>query len=75
MLIIIKMCLGIPGIIIKIHGDTADVDFGGVIKKINISLIDDAKPGEYILAHAGFAIETMDKADAKETISILLQLQ
>jgi hydrogenase expression/formation protein HypC len=68
------MCLGIPGIIIKIHGDTADVDFGGVIKKINVSLID-AEAGQYILAHAGFAIETMDKADAEETIALLLQLR
>ena len=68
------MCLGIPGIIKKIHGDTADVDFGGVIKKINISLIE-PEVGQHILAHAGFAIETMDRADAEETISLLLQLQ
>ncbi|ODS36231.1 hydrogenase assembly protein HypC [Candidatus Altiarchaeales archaeon WOR_SM1_SCG] len=69
------MCLGIPGIIKKINGDAADVDFGGVIKKINISLIDNPAEGKYILAHAGFAIETMEKADAEETISLLLQLQ
>lgn len=68
------MCLGIPGIIKKIHGETADVDFGGVVKEINISLIEPAV-GQYILAHAGFAIETMEKSDAEETISLLLQLQ
>ena len=68
------MCLGIPGIITKIHGETADVDFGGVTKKINVSLID-AALGQYVLAHAGFAIEIMDKSDAEETIALLLQLR
>jgi len=68
------MCLGIPGIIKKIHGDTADVDFGGVVKEINISLIE-PDIGQYILAHAGFAIETIEKSDAEETIALLLQLQ
>ncbi len=68
------MCLAVPGIIKKIDGDFADVDFGGVRKKINVSLVE-ASQGEYILAHAGFAIEIMDKTNAEETIALLLQLQ
>ncbi len=68
------MCLAIPGIIKKINGDNADVDFGGVTKKINITLVE-ASQEDYILAHAGFAIEIMDKSDAEETIALLLQLQ
>ncbi|PKP55341.1 MAG: HypC/HybG/HupF family hydrogenase formation chaperone [Candidatus Altiarchaeales archaeon HGW-Altiarchaeales-2] len=60
------MCLGIPGKIIKIYDSSyADVDFGGVIKKINGSM----------LVHAGFAIEILSAKDANETISLMLNLK
>lgn len=53
------MCLAIPGKIIKINNQLATVDFKGVQKEVNISLVD-AKIGEYVMVHAGFAIEKMD---------------
>ena len=53
------MCLAIPGKIIKISGQLATVDFNGVKKDINISLVD-IKVGEYVMVHAGFAIEKME---------------
>ncbi len=52
------MCLAIPGKILKITGQIAEVDFNGVKKDINISLVD-IKVGEYVMVHAGFAIEKM----------------
>ena len=54
------MCLAFPGKIILIKGEQAVVDFDGVKKEINVSLVD-AKVGEYVIVHAGFAIEKMNK--------------
>ena len=63
------MCLAIPGKIIAINGDTGDVDFGGVTKQTNISMVD-AKVGDWVVIHAGVAIEVMDEEDAQETIRL-----
>ena len=52
------MCLAIPGKIIKIKNQLAIVDFQGVKKEINISIVD-IKVGDYVMVHAGFAIEKM----------------
>ncbi|OGI28417.1 MAG: hypothetical protein A2288_02765 [Candidatus Moranbacteria bacterium RIFOXYA12_FULL_44_15] len=59
------MCLAIPGKIVKIHSQLATVDFNGVEKEINISLVD-VKIGEYVMVHAGFAIEKMEKGHMDE---------
>jgi len=53
------MCLAIPGKIIKIKDHIAEVDFDGIRKDINISLVN-VKVGEYVMVHAGFAIEKME---------------
>jgi len=63
------MCLAVPGKIVSISGDTGDVDFGGVIKQANLSMVE-AKIGEWVVVHAGFAIETMDEKEALETIEL-----
>jgi hydrogenase expression/formation protein HypC len=66
------MCLAIPAKVIEREpdGKKAIVDFGeGTIRKINISLVD-VKKGEYVLVHAGFAIEVLDESDAIETLRI-----
>ncbi len=53
------MCLAIPGKILKIKDQIAEVDFDGIVKDINIALVD-VTVGEYVMVHAGFAIEKMD---------------
>jgi len=64
------MCLAIPGKITKIEADLADVDFGdGTRRQVNVSLID-ARVGQYIIVHAGFAIEILDEEAAKETLKL-----
>lgn len=57
------MCLAIPGKIIKINNQLATVDFNGIEKEINISLVD-AKKGDFVIVHAGFAIEKVSHEDA-----------
>jgi hydrogenase expression/formation protein HypC len=64
------MCLAIPARVIHIDGDKAQVDFGeGVLRDINITLVE-TKVGGYVLVHAGYAIETVDKKDAIETLRL-----
>jgi hydrogenase expression/formation protein HypC len=64
------MCLSVPGKIIEIKGDNAVVDINGNKIEANIQLINDAKTGEYVLVHAGFAIEKIDEEEAKSTIEL-----
>jgi hydrogenase expression/formation protein HypC len=64
------MCLAIPARVMSVKGEKAQVDFGeGVLRDVNVSLVN-AKVGEYVLVHAGYAIQKMDEADAKETLAL-----
>ena len=63
------MCLAIPGKIVSIDGDMGEVDFGGAIRKANLSMVD-AEVGDWAVVHAGFAIQIMDEEDAQETIRL-----
>ncbi|WP_400203314.1 HypC/HybG/HupF family hydrogenase formation chaperone [Candidatus Methanomassiliicoccus intestinalis] len=67
------MCLAVPGQIVSIEGPQADVDFGGVLKKVNVSLIE-GHVGDWVVVHAGFAIETMDEEEAQETLQTWKEL-
>ena len=68
------MCLGIPMKVVKIDGDEGIVESGGLKKKANFSLMKSVKPGDYILLHAGFAIEKVKETEAKKTIKLLKSL-
>ncbi len=61
------MCLAIPAKILNISNDEAEVESFGVIKKVNISLIPDVKVGNYVIVHAGFAIQIIDETEAEIT--------
>lgn len=64
------MCLAIPAKIMNLNGDKANVDFGqGVLREVNVSLVE-AKIGEYVLVHAGYAIQVIEEKDALETLSL-----
>ncbi|MBN2604146.1 MAG: HypC/HybG/HupF family hydrogenase formation chaperone [Candidatus Thermoplasmatota archaeon] len=68
------MCLAIPGKIVKILNDHAIVDYGeGTAREVNISLVR-VKKGDYVLVHAGFAIEIIDKKEAKETLDLFKKI-
>ena len=64
------MCLAIPARVERVNGDRAQVDFGeGVLREVNVTLVE-AKVGDYVLVHAGYAIQTVDQKEALETISL-----
>lgn len=65
------MCLAVPVIIEKITGrNTAVGVMSGVRREIDVSLLDDPQPGEYVLLHAGFAIERLDEDEARRTLEL-----
>lgn len=62
------MCVAIPGKIVEIYDNECIVDFEKIKKKVNILLIEDVKIGDYVLVHAGCAIEKVNKEEALETL-------
>ena len=67
------MCLAIPGRVLEIRGKEAVVDFGGIRRTVKVDLVK-VKAGEYVIIHAGYAIEVMDEKDAQETLKILEEM-
>jgi hydrogenase expression/formation protein HypC len=70
------MCLAIPGKVLTIAGDdpltrTARVDFGGIVKEINLAFTPEARLGDYVLVHVGFAITLIDEAEANRVFEHL----
>ena len=61
------MCLAIPGKVKKIFNDhTAEIEIGGIVKKASLDLIPQVAVGDYVLLHAGFAIQVIDQKKALE---------
>ncbi len=68
------MCLAVPGKIMSVAGTMAVVDFGGIEHNLALDLLPDAQAGEYILAHAGFALQIMDEKEALELYDLFREL-
>jgi len=73
------MCLAVPGKITSVEGNdpllrAGKVDFGGVVKQINLAYVPEAKVGDYVLVHVGFAISIVDEAEALETLDLLRRM-
>jgi hydrogenase expression/formation protein HypC len=69
------MCLAIPMKIVKIDGESALVKTGGLVRKANISFIRSPRVGDYILLHAGFAIEKVKELEALKTLNALKKIR
>lgn len=68
------MCLAIPSLITSISGSDAEISVGGIKRKISIFLTPQAKPGDYVLVHAGYAINIIDQKEAEETLKLFDQM-
>jgi hydrogenase expression/formation protein HypC len=73
------MCLAVPGKILSIEGTDpisrcGKVNFGGIHKQINLAYVPEARVGDYVLVHVGFAISTIDEAEAQEVFRYLREM-
>ena len=68
------MCLSVPARVVEIDGNMAKVDVGGMLTEISVDLCPDVALGEYVLIHAGFAIQKVDEEEATQTLDLLRKL-
>jgi hydrogenase expression/formation protein HypC len=72
------MCLAVPGKIISVSGEDiarqARVDFGGILKEVNLAYVPQAQIGEYVLVHVGFAISVVDEEEAGKVFGYLKEM-
>ena len=73
------MCLAIPGRIVDVSGDDpimrlGRVDFGGIVKEINLAYVPEAGVGDYVLVHVGFALTVIDEAEAERVYEQLNEI-
>ena len=68
------MCLAVPGVIEELAGDMAKVRIEGITIDANVALIEAPQTGDYVLVHAGYAIQRLEPEDAEETLKLLREL-
>ena len=73
------MCLAVPGKIVSIGGDdpllrSGRVNFGGIVKEVNLGYTPEAKVGDYVIVHVGFAISTVDEEEARRVFDYLREM-
>lgn len=73
------MCLGVPGKVLEIKRTEmgtllGSVEFGGIRKQIGLDFVPEVQPGQYVIVHAGFAINVLDEAEADETLRLLREV-
>lgn len=68
------MCLAIPAKIMKIENNMGIVEMGGTQGEVSLLLQEDAKVGDYVIVHAGFAIHRIDEAEALESLKVLREM-
>jgi hydrogenase expression/formation protein HypC len=68
------MCLAVPVEVVSIDGNDAEVEIGGVKRRVSIVLTPEARVGDYVLLHTGYAINVIDEAEAQETLKILEEM-
>jgi len=71
---VIIMCLAIPALIKTIDGQQAVADIEGITRDISLQLTPEAKVGDYVLLHTGYAISIIDPAEAEETLKLLREM-
>ncbi|KUO41008.1 MAG: hydrogenase [Hadesarchaea archaeon DG-33-1] len=62
------MCLAIPGKVLKIDGNVAAVDFGGVRREVRLDLLEQVREGDHVIVHVGYAIQVLDQVEAEKIL-------
>jgi len=69
------MCLAVPAKVLSVEGQEAEVDIGGVRRRISIVLTPEVRSGDYVLIHTGFAINVVDEQEAQETLRLFAEIE
>ncbi len=74
------MCLAVPGKIVSISGDdplerTGRIDFGGILKEASLAYVPEARVGDYVIVHVGFALSRVDEDEAKKVFEYLREME
>jgi hydrogenase expression/formation protein HypC len=69
------MCLAVPGKILEIQDMLATVEIGGVTRKVSLMLLPETQVGEFVLVHAGFAIQAIDEEEVRKTLELFKELE
>lgn len=70
------MCLAVPGELLSVEGDDpltreGRIAFAGIVKRANLAYVPEAREGDFVLVHAGFAISVIDETEARRTLALL----
>jgi len=68
------MCLALPVRLLSVEGENAVGEVGGVERDVSVLMTPGVKPGDYVIVHAGFAIQVLDQAEARENLRILREM-
>jgi hydrogenase expression/formation protein HypC len=68
------MCLAVPGELIKVEGHQGEVNFSGVCRQADLRLVPNAKVGDFVLVHAGCAIQIIPEDEARETLKLFWEM-
>ncbi|MBC7254544.1 MAG: HypC/HybG/HupF family hydrogenase formation chaperone [Chloroflexi bacterium] len=68
------MCLAVPLRVVSIEGATAEVEMGGVTRRVSLVLVPETQVGDYVLVHTGFAISRLDEEEAEETLALFEEM-
>ena len=68
------MCLAIPALVTSIEDKEAEVEIGGITRRISLWLTPEARVGDYVLIHTGYAINVLDQKEAEETLTLLREI-
>lgn len=68
------MCLGVPARVMEVEGASATVEVGGARREISVMLLDDVKAGDWVILHAGFAIEKLSPEEAEKTLALFKEI-
>ena len=69
------MCLAVPTRVVRILGQEAEAEIGGVLRRISLAFTPEACVGDYVLLHAGFAINVLDETSARESLDLLEEME
>ncbi|MFH1943156.1 MAG: HypC/HybG/HupF family hydrogenase formation chaperone [bacterium] len=69
------MCLAVPMKILKIEGEKGIVEIGGIQREVGLQLLKDVKVDDYVIVHAGFAIQKLDEEEALETLALFAEME